>query len=390
MKFLSPTYLYNSIVNAIYIGHIQPLLIESFVEFYGEQARIQIEKLFDDLIILRREYTNFLKPNTREYMDYFRKVRSDTFSRISHTLPKGREFDPYRFSSQEVHQIVSRFPSLVMDDFITWKHAILMVIYYQVVSPLAKRNSNSTSLFVGTNLSCISEAKKLSDRIAEIFDSKNRDISVGGYVIPKIDCSSIVQLFGYGIPLHILIHEVNHLLHRKTILQMEDQLFNVVSFGISPKSPDFIYEIINDYMAEDIQKIFFRRMRESSQELYSYILSDQSIDINLYTYIDSICMDKIRNFYQLAPDLIKECLLQGEGQKLYKIIGSDVYDKINKKFSFVADCIRKNPDAKFSLHHSLEVDIASYETILNDRLDEYYQYEKTIGAYRTFPRDRCS
>lgn len=384
MKFLSSVDMYNDIVNSIYKEHIQPLLIESFVEFYGEQARMQIENLFGDLIILRREYVNLLKPNAKEYIDYFRKIRNDTFFRISRTLSKEQKVSPYDFSSQEIHHIVSMYPSLIMDDFITLKKATLEATYYQGVSFLIKHNPNQFSVFVGTNLSCTLDAKELSDKIVKFTNLENDGEWTRGYMIPGLDHFPIVQLFGQGIPLHTLIHEVNHLLNKKTLLQFEDRP-NIVSSGISPIFPDLIYEIINDYMTDEIQKIFSNKMIESEQELYSYILSDCASNMRFYTLIDYTCNGKIQNFYQSAHDLIKECIIQGEGKKIYKIIGSDVYEKINKRFLHVANCIKENPNLRFSLDYNLSAEFDSYETILNNRLDEYYQYEKTIGSYRTFP-----
>lgn len=375
--------MYNEFWNAIYYK-IEPLLIDSFIEFYGDEHRTKIEKLFEELLVVRCDYLD--KFDSEEKIQYIKNLEdqeAECINKVSNVIYQGENVNLFELSEKEISDLLSKDHSLSFDDFINAKRSIIESIYKKCVLSLSEKVPENQFVLVGTNVVDEESFEDIRPIIENFIRNKGLNANEMGYALLGIDILSLIQIRGYGIPIHTIIHEINHLLSRSSIASNQDTQLNIIASGIDCNpSKDLIYEIINDHMADEIEAIFNRKLKECGFEFYSYIFPQKTEMKSIYPVLDNVCNQVILNFYTSAKDLIKDSLIRGEGRRIYKIVGKEFYDKINSKYHRVLSVMRNNPGQSVILGDQFSQKFCSYQAILEERLIEYYQYEEGIKQYK--------
>lgn len=372
--------MYNEFWNAIYYK-IEPLLIDSFIEFYSEEHKSKIEKLFEELLIVRCDYLGKLDSEEKnEYIKNLEDQEAEYINKVSDVIYQGENVNLLELSEKEILDLLSKDYSLSFDDFINAKRSIMESIYQKCVLLLSEGVPEDQFVLVGTNIvdeESFEEMKPIIENLIQKIRLNTKEI---GNALLGIDTISLIQIRGYGIPVHTIIHEVNHLLSRSSLAYNPDTQFNIIASGIDCiSSKDLIYEIINDYMADEIEAIFNRKLRECRMEFYSYIFPQK--ESSIYPVLDNTCNQVILNFYHSTKKLVKNSIIRGEGRRIYKIIGGNLYDEMNSKYHHVLDVMRSNPGHPVILDNNFSQKFYSYQSILEKRLIEYYQYEEEMKKY---------
>lgn len=383
--------MYNEFWNAIYYK-IEPLLIDSFIEFYSEEYKSKIEKLFEELLIVRCDYLGKLDSEEKnEYIKNLEDQEAEYINKVSDVIYQGENVNLLELSEKEILDLLSKDHSLSFDDFINAKRSIINSIYQKCVLSLSEKVPENQFVLVGTNVVEEESFEDMKPIIENFIHNKGLNVNEMGYALLGIDILSFIQIRGYGIPIHTIIHEANHLLSRSSIAFNPATQLNIIASGIDCNpSKDLIYEIINDHMADEIEAIFNRKLKECGLEFYSYIFPQKKETGSIYPIIDNVCNQIILNFYTSAKLLIKDSIIRGEGRRIYKIVGSDLYDQMNSKYHRVLDVMRCNPGQSVILSDQLSQRFCSYQSILEKRLIEYYQYEEEMKKYKKFFNKKIS
>lgn len=375
--------MYNEFWNAIYYK-IEPLLIDSFIEFYSEEYKSKIEKLFEELLIVRCDYLGELDSSEKtEYIQYFENQEMEYVNKVSNVIYNGENVSLFELSEAEILDLLSKDQSLSFEDFINAKRSVMESVYQKCVLLLSEKSSEKQFVLVGINTTDEEHFESIKPIIESFIRNKGLNENEMGYALLGIDILSFIQIRGYGIPIHTIIHEVNHLLSRSSLAFNSNTKINVVSSGISPNaSKDLIYEIINDRMTDEIEEIFYRKFKECELEFCSYIFPQKHKTKSIYPVLDNVCNQVILDFYNSSKDLIKDFIIRGEGRRIHKIIGSEFYDKMNSKYHHVLGIMRNNPGCPIVLDQNFSHIFSSYRSILEERLIEYYQYEEKMKKYQ--------
>lgn len=379
--------LYNKILNSVYWTKVSPIMIESFVEFYKEENRIKIQDLFEKVVFIRSDHIRRMTEEERlDRLKYVEEKEKIMLEKIAPILQKEPQLSLFDLTNQKLSEILSRYKSITLEDFMNAKRAILENEYYHSISRLLKNSDEEGPIVVGTNMIQEINHQTTTTVLKKIENSKIKkrlDTTTQGLAIMSVDFISLILMYGYGLPIHTIIHEINHLLSRETLAMTERRGRNIMSYGITDLyDVDWIYEIINDYMADEIEKIFNRKMKESGFVLCSYTFADPSEHHGIYPRIDRICNNMLQNFYESSKELCKDCLIKGEGRKLYKIIEPKLYEKLVKTFSYVANTIQEEPDASYFLDEQFSDRLLNDSISLREHLEAYYQYEREMKKYR--------
>lgn len=377
--------MYNEFWNAFYYK-LEPLLIDSFIEFYGKEQehRFKIEKLFEELLIVRCDYIGTLNQEEKsKYIKFFENQEEEYINKVSNIIYQGENVSLFELSENEILDLLSKDKSLSLEDFINAKRSIMESIYQKCILKMAEKSSNNQFVVVGINTTDEDHFENIKPNIESFIRKKGLDKDRVGYALLGIDILSFIQIRGYGIPIHTIIHEVNHLLSRSSLAFNPETNLNIVSSGIDHHpSKDLIYEMINDYMANEIEAIFNRKFKECELDFCSYIFPSKTEAKSIYPILDSVCNQVILDFYTSTKELIKDSIIRGEGRKIYKIVGSSLYDKMNSKYHRVIEIMRNNPGQNIMLDNNFSQKFYSYQSILNEHLIEYYQYEEQMKKYK--------
>ena len=183
---------------------------------------------------------------------------------------------------------------------------------------------------------------------------------------------------GFGINIHTLIHEINHMLSKELILYDENSNTFESRYGFRNEG-DLFYEIINDYMSKEIYNKFnFNKVYD-----FNFVI-DRDIDSS-YLDVDNVCDGFVKKIYIEYKDYLKTMLINGDGSKFIKILGKKNYVKIN----FMLECIRDdiknfleiNKDASkkdFSILPSYNKLMDTYLEFIRLSFEQYDDYNKKI------------
>lgn len=382
--------LYNKILNSIYWTQVSPILIESFVEFYKEENRAKIQNLFERVILIWSDHIRRMTEEERkDRLISAEEKEKIMIEKLLPVLKKESDLNLFDLTPKRVFQVLSHHKSVTLEDFMNAKRAILEKEYYHSVSRLMDQLDDEEPIVTGTNMSKEVDAKIMTTILKKVEKSKgkeNLDTTIQGLAILGVDFISLILLYGYGLPIHTIIHEMNHLLSRETLASQENHQLNIMSFGITNLYPtDWIYEIINDYMADEIEKIFNRRLEESGFLLCSYVFADSSEHKCIYPKVDRISNHIIQNFYESSKELCKDCLIKGEGRRIYKIIEPELYERLTQSFAHIAKVIQEESGTYFCLDERFSDRLLSDSALLREHLEAYYQYEEVMKEYRKKP-----
>ncbi|MDE5586976.1 MAG: hypothetical protein K2I72_01235, partial [Bacilli bacterium] len=304
--------MYNKIIESFYTNYVQDCLIQSFIEYYGENWERKIQSLFSSLIIARCDYSGTLTESQRKQeMDHLKRLHQKEFDKVSKHLNSGNR-SLFQMSNQEIEELVSKNSELSQEQFIDLKYSAMKLIYLEEVLKLCEKSPDEKIILVGFN-GVEDDGKDLCREILlNYLHSQKINTTEDGYTFINIDIISLVACYGYGIPLRTIIHEANHLLSREAIAIRSDNQKRILARCISdPVESDFIYEIINDYMTDDIEAIFYRRWKEKNLQCYDYLFQKVSREKSLYLQMDTTYLKIIQQFYHAGKEIIKNSLISG-------------------------------------------------------------------------------
>lgn len=314
--------------------NILPSLIDSFTEYYGEENRCKIENLIHNLIVVFCEKnigTEMFQKKSIKYYKKYLSVKNNSGSK----------------QNSEIEL-----------------KAFLNFLYY---SSLSKFNSLKKSIIITSNV-------PLSEQL--IYDVENTDIPDASGFANMVNGVEYIALYGCGIKILALIHEINHLLSKGYLSSKFDDKKELF-YGFD-NSGDFIYEIINEYISLDILKIFKTKVATSNPLL----------DFNTNTgYIDLDSCSKfvIKTMYIIYYNAIKESLITGKGYKILNIIGKENYQNMNAILLNAYDNFikikKKNPQVKrenIILTQKFQEMIDRMKTMLALRFEEYEKRNDSI------------
>lgn len=378
---------YNLIINSIYYNCFIPLLIDSFCEFYGDNYREKIDGTIKEILLARCDFFNLL--SHRQQKKCIKRIafkEQQLLKKIQSVFPEIQNLNTLALSNDQIQSIVSNHSSLSFDDFILLKRYILESAYYKSLYHLTHHHGKEDPLLVGTNFSLEEDSTEIDELVKNLIHKIKPPKTDFAYTFIGIDCISFISTQGYGIPLHALIHEINHLLSRETVILSTDNL-NIVTKGISEDpTTDLIYEMINDYMADEVEEIFNKKIKEHSYEYLTYIFQDESSFLGTYPIIDQVSKQTILQFYKSEQDIIKSSLIQGEGRKIYKIVGGNFYHQLNDKYHFIYRELKQDFSNFSLLQNQYSSFFETSQSILEKRVAQYVSYEKDMAKYKKFPK----
>jgi len=270
-----------------------------FIKYYGKEYTDKINKIFDNLTFV---YIGENKPkyvlldDQEEYLDLLYDLRrKSNFS--------GSEIVNYALSPQvEINQKTFDFRKKFMSyAFSCWG--------YQ-----KKKNRDNESIYLGAS-------KEINDK--KIIDLAENSTQSGAYmeISDDYDYLTFIKISNGQIPLHDLIHEINHHLTKESIYKItnndeSEEIYTTI--GITDDSKDLINELINEYVSKDIL--------DSYDKIY---FDDPYVDKDFdsgYIMIDKLCGDPIKQIYELLLEVVKKNLINGNCVVIKKIINNDNKD----------------------------------------------------------------
>ncbi len=374
--------MYNKIIESFYTNYVQDCLIQSFIEYYGEHWKGKIESLFSNLIIARCDYSGTLTEfQKRQEMDYLKKLHQKDFREISKYLDFNKK-SLFQMENKEIEELISKNSELSWNLFIDVKYYAMKLIYLEEVFKLCEKYPDEKIILVGSNGIDDDEKDACKKLLLNYLHLGKVDTSESGHTFINTDVISLIVCFGYGIPLRTIIHEANHLLSRETIAICSDNQKHILARGISDSvESDFIYEIINDYMTDDIEDIFYRRWNEKNLQFYNYLFQKVNNEKSLYHQMDTTYLNIVRQFYYAGREIIKGSLISGEGRRIEKIITKDLYLSLNKEFLSLFDFMNEYQKEIVILDSEDKKLFQSCGILLLERLNRYRHYEETMTTY---------
>ena len=362
--------MYNKDLDNFYNNILKKALISAFVLYYGDNFEGRIRNVIENLIIIR--------VNENKDGLYFKKIAKEMINILElrcYRLLKTDNFDVNNFYKKLLSLDVGDLNQLIIDsngllnvnDINEIKRYLYMFNYYNKLEELS--SIDSKMIFVGKSDQNYDYEKLIINGELDSFL---------GVSFCKINDNYVVALNGYGINLHTLIHEINHLLSRELLGYNTEKEDFEVNVGFR-NSGDFLYEIINDYMANEVyDNVDFNLISD-----YEFLL-DRTND-SAYLELDNICGNYIKRIYKISKDLIRKSLIEGNGKKFVKIISNKVYANINfaltSVFSDIENFVKENPGVDKSKFTVREDDINRLKKGLDNvvkKLIEYDIYNENI------------
>lgn len=212
---------------------------------------------------------------------------------------------------------------------------------------------------------------------------KNEECFDGGVISKELPPIVVLKVTN-PISLHILIHEINHVLHmnkgliKKELYPQFVYTYETTIVGFTDNTNDYFYEIINEYMTyrilENVKYYIFNELFSTTFRKSSYIL---------YDYIARYL---IHDFYIDKELTIKEKLITGMGNDFIIKFGYFDYLEINELFKDIKTdfieyfCILQN--LKINQGKSDEQVLKSTINILSKKYKyskDKYDSSKNIG-----------
>ena len=282
-------------------------LREAFVEYYGEDNRNKIEKIFNNLVIIyfvknysEKQINNKINSLSNNYTEFLKQLLKNK------PMLKENDIVEYLFNNKN-------FISNKLKDF---ENKLLDLSYFKLLKQ-KKINDSTLNIIIGMNKGSIS--KNL-----EIMISDYVSYFTAGFSIPKTNHHNLIGLrFNKRgkIRLHTLVHEINHQLQKEELFKIVDDNGKESIFlvdGITNNHDDIINELVNEYCSKEIMDIFNRNFTSNLLEL--------SFNSG-YLYIDQISGNIMKKTYNLLKKEIKLRLINGNIKTIQYIIDGD--DKEN-------------------------------------------------------------
>ena len=280
---------------------IMKYLKESFIEYYGISNKDKIEEVINDLTII------YMIENKKAIE--FNKIISEL--EASYNIVKSIvESGVPKFEEEKLIKLAFNEESLLE------LKKIVLSLSFNKICLSKKENDTSLNIILGQN-------KGLPKELYNNIIANDVKHTVLGYSItyPITTRVIAIRLPETGqIPIHVLIHEINHQLQKDILCIVKDYKVNkaITVKGTSNIDDDLVNEILNDYCSLDIMKIFL--------EKYNSILLDTTYD-ECYIYLDQLSGNAMKKTYNLLKDELKIRLINGNAQTIRYLI--DVDDEYN-------------------------------------------------------------
>jgi len=371
-------YIYNQKIHFLYETYVKETLIESFIEFYGIEYQEKIRNICNNLITVRLNHraTDELR---RKKINQCQENLKQSTSKLSSMLSMNEE-SLRNLSDQQFQELVSSH-LLSWNDVTYFKRSQFQADYYQNVISLHKQLPKESILLIGSDIleeGSLERKKIKKQELLYFIHSFKWSPTMGGLTCYLDTDFFLVFLFGYGICITTLIHEINHQLSREIIAILEEEpCRNIITHSISRQPNDYVYEILNEYMTMDIKTIFFEKWKQKDLQCYDYLFADKTRSV--YLDVDASYGHVIQDFYHSAKNLIKNSLIQGEGNKIERIINTEFYQTLNKELSSIATQLKQSPPPDDAILEGKDWQV--YEgsrKLLKTKLNEYHQYEREL------------
>lgn len=201
----------------------------------------------------------------------------------------------------------------------------------EVINSITWIIKDNNANFLGTD----NEQRASELQNEENFDQIRQNIKDSkACLISKHQPPIIAIEYTNPIDMHQLVHEINHSLHCKKVVDdrmptMYSAFFTdlpqkyIYKEGIaSTAEAPFFYEMINDYMTIDILN--------HHQKNYQIPNLNYEFDITNYIFIDIYLNNMIKDLYELKKYIIANYLINANGDLLKKELGEEDYNNLDK------------------------------------------------------------
>ena len=365
---------YNKEINYLWNDVLKEDLIQSFIKFYGQKHEDKIRNVVENLVIIwgekffdkeifqqkSNEFLCKMKEKTKFILEQLNIFYIDNDNFISKCVSMAERDIQWFYDLIKESKI-----NINVENFVLLKQYYYMWQYY---IELGNVYLNDNFCVVGRNVN--------TSKYDSLLKVDHDEI---GCIYPKEKDSFIVSLCGYGINLGVLIHEINHLLSREflAIDYQNDEYIMQLGFN---NIGDFIYEIINDYIALDI----FNDLNSKLTHNFDYLLKRKNYSSG-YMDLDDVCSNSIKKVYMWSKNLILNSLIEGKGYVFVNVIGEDNYNNLNHLFVGVYDNVKKikekHPKVKkdqIKLDEATESMFGFYLDNIYEKIISYNQYNKNL------------
>lgn len=323
------------------------ILIEAFVEYYGEKYRSIIEKRYNEI-----SFAYYLDWETIDVV-------------INEFIPQAENPKKY--------EIFQKF-----SDAFRNQNSFLSKLFKR-----KKKDSFLPDNYVGTTNPSILNIEYIKNSLLRLFQSP-LPVSFNYGSIRHLDRIITFQIL--SLTESAIIHEINHAITRDYIAYIiEDERVTSaisktgLSIDIASQSSDEknLEELLNEKASEEITKIFKRRGGDFSAFCYDIPL-EYAYEHNFYL---------VDEFYNLFKDYIKDARISDNKNTLVKRIGEDNYaaflSLINSNYSTDLDQIAKNKQASTeqlkSLIAAMQKTANASSDISKEELERYYEELRQAG-----------
>ena len=333
------------------------LLKESFIEFYGISNKDKIEKVFKDLTI------TYMTEN-KSAIEFNKTIKEleTIYNTIKNTITKEHP----KAKEKEIINLAFN------DDALVQLKELILSLSFNKLCLSKKKNDTSLNILLGHNKVLLS--KKYKDLITNYLNHSTMGFSITYPITTKM---IVIRLKENGqIPLHTLIHEINHQLQKDILSLIKGYKIDdaITVKGITNKSDDLVNEILNDYCSLDIMQIFLKK--------YNSTLLDTNY-LDGYIYLDQLSGNAMNKTYNLLKEEIKTRLINGNAQTIrYLIDGNDKYNYIllNQFYKKLLDKVltTTNKNRKFYIPRKKKKELHKYTH------NKYITIKNNYNTYITY------
>lgn len=364
-------YLY---INSVVYETMKDKLIEVFAEFYGEEYRNKITEVIENMLIILTGY-GYDKKFMKDYIDKSKKeIKNILINKynFADNLPMNKYLSSAKVL---VHEMLEDYANSRDGESKHFNELTVAYNYYIYYSYIFKKSKKATYLYM---------ASVPNNKSAEKFYKQfiyRREEEISGSYYPNFNVP-LITVHGPKPNLVTIIHEVNHAMHKEIQAKFYDGRGNeaiINSFGITGlgSREDYIYEIINEYMAILLSGIYIDKYGDP-------VMQDQGPE-SVYYQVDTILgytdakPGPVLRLYGQASSLIKRRLIEGKGYMLKNIIGSNLYDEINRKINIIFNDLyelHKNDDRMISRDDIKDLDLLYINTLSKLGVKNIKEYSK--------------
>lgn len=341
------------------INIILNYLKESFIEFYGISNKDKIEDVFKDLNII--------------YMIENKKAIefNKTISKLENEYKKIKDIIAKENPKFKEKILIKRVFDNNNDDTNELKQFLLLLSFNKLCLS-KKKNDTSLNIILGHNKKIIPKKYK------ELITNQLNHSTIGFSITYPITSRTIaIRLIESGqIPLHTLIHEINHQLQKDILSLVKGYKIDeaITVKGITNKTDDLVNEILNDYCSLDIMQIFLKKY--NSIIIYTNYIEG-------YIHLDKVSGNAMYKTYNLLKEEIKTRLINGNAHTIrYLIDGNDKYNYIllNQLYKKLLDKIKNTTDKnrKFYIPRKKKKELYKYTN------NKYITIKNNYNIYKNY------